>query len=266
MSRRPFLLYPAHEIVLQDTTKFSQGRLGKLNLGVILLISLPFVIAAVVLMAVTAKGLYEETLLARDSAIINGLVTNRTIYEDTSRRTDAEGYRDTYTSGYTYTLYYQYFFADRLYEGQQEVPEADYNAYQIDQPISVIVANNQPSISRIDGIEREGTNRILVIFTLVWTLLVVMGVTIFYRAWARARRLERDGKLIEGEIVAYKGEKGADGKFQIALTLRFQSPDSSEWVEAKRTYPCPHHQNTRPPETGTPLAVMYADRNVWEVL
>lgn len=266
MSKRPFLLYPIHEAVLQGKSKLTQSRLGKLNLGLILLVSLPFVVASVVLIAVTARGLYEEALLAGDSTIINGQVTNRTTYEDTSRRTDAEGYRDTYVSGYTYTLYYQYSFADRLYDGQQEVPEENYDAHQINQPISVIVANSQPTISRIDGIEREGTNRILVIFTSVWTLLVVIGVGTFYRAWARARRLERDGKLIEGEIVAYKGGKGADGKYHIALTLRFHSPDTGEWVEAKRSYPCSHHQNTRPPEVGTPLAVMYANKNVWEVL
>lgn len=268
MAGRPFLLYPINQRVLQDPSiRPPLLGLGKLNIGLVALISLLFIGTAVVLMAVTLNTLYEEALLSGDTQVIDGRVSNRTIYEDTDRRTNAQGYRESRVVGYTYTLYYEYTFAERTYTGQQEVTQDEYNRYPIDSSIPIIFPVSRPSISRIDGIERGNTNGILVGFTAVWTLLVAVFGTIFYRAWAKSRRLGRHGKLIEGEIVEYKGEKILGGSgYRVHLKLRFHSPETGEWVEAKRTYTANHHQNTRPPAAGTLLAVMHADDKVWEVL
>lgn len=266
MAGRPFLLYPANEHVLQDNTKIPQQGLGKLKPGLVALMLLPFIAVALVLMAITGNTLYEESLLANNATVVDGRVTNRTIYEDTDRRTNAQGYRESRVVGYTYTLFYEYSFAERVYTGQQDVTQGEYNAYPIDSVIPIITPPSRPSVSRIDGIDRGSSNGILVGFTAVWTLLVGIFSLVFYRAWAKSRRLARHGKLIEGEIVEYKGEKIPGGSgYQVHLKLRFRSPETGEWVEAKRTYTANHHQNTRPP-AGTLLAILHADDKVWEVL
>lgn len=252
MVENPFLLFPVNEQHLQRQTGTPHYGQAGLNGGCMVLFLLPFLAVAVFLIGMLLNQLYEGVLLSINAIPTVAQVTDRRVSED-------EG-------SYTYTLEYQYLVADRTYSGRQNVPNAVYETYQIGQDIPVTYAGNDGRISRITGVDTTSTNLFLVIFTVFWVSIVGCFSVIFFLAWRHSERLKRHGKLIYGEVIAFKGEKDTDGDYQITVKTKFRSPSNLQWVEGSRHYTCNHHLNTNPPAAGTPLAIFYADDKVWEVL
>lgn len=252
MAVTPFLIFPVNNGYLQRTTRTPQYGQGNFNSSCLMLFLVPFIAISVFLVAYCVNQFYAGVMLSLGATPIVGQVIERDISED-------EG-------SYSYRLKYQYVVADRIYTYNQQVSDRLYETYQVGQAISITYAAGDATVSRITGVDTTPTNVFLLIFTGIWVFVIGGFTTIFFGAWRRFERLKRDGKLIYGELIEFKGEKDGDGDYQITLRAKFRSPTTLQWVEGKRFYTCNHHLNTRQPDTGTPLAIFYADDKVWEVL
>jgi hypothetical protein len=152
----------------------------------------------------------------------------------------------------------------QVFTGEQAVSESDYEKLAPGDTITVFFLPDEPDVSRFPS-EPE---------TPLWICapyLLVLALSLFavrwFRArehWYRLRRLEREGRLLDGEIVSSrKGIALPKDRVQVWLTYRFRSP-TGEDIEDTGEGGMEDHEAL--PEPGMPVKVLYVDDNLYRVM
>jgi hypothetical protein len=106
----------------------------------------------------------------------------------------------------------------------------------------------------------------VIVFGVFWvgvTALVIVG---YITTRSRARRLQREGRVLAAEITRLTSDTDSDGDLHVEMEVRFRSPSTLQWVAGKRKYMVNHLRDRLLPVAGDAVRVVYADDGVWEVL
>jgi hypothetical protein len=136
-------------------------------------------------------------------------------------------------------------------------------------PIPVTYLGTDPRISRIPG-EAPTYHSLesawITVFGIGFVTLVIFLKAIFKREtilsigiWSavRARLLERRGRLLRGEVINFREQE---------IHYRFFTPDGRMVENRKKVGRSPSTYNFASPERGTPVAVVYMNDRLHEIL
>ncbi|MCU0497429.1 MAG: hypothetical protein MUF87_08775 [Anaerolineae bacterium] len=112
--------------------------------------------------------------------------------------------------------------------------------------------------------------RSLNVFFLVTTVifLMVASIALFYFLQLRRinLRLALKGVILPSAIEQISGQTNQEGLFIIKLVFTVTDPNTSEVIKLQGEYPCQHRKDQSLPSVGSPIAVLYHDRDLYRVL
>lgn len=191
--------------------------------------------------------------------ITSGVITEGTI---TGRSQNCEGC--------SYSVTYRFVADDHLYTAQVSVRAPTFESVSEGSNVEVIYAPSNPTNSALVG-EADLSimgNQLPIIyiiaFLLMWLLLVE------YREQKRAQRLAR-GTLLRGKVMSWRMLKQIDseGDSYVECSLQFKFPTSTEYPrygEISRNIHPRRVNSIVPAQVGMPVAVMYVDDKLYQVL
>jgi hypothetical protein len=191
--------------------------------------------------------------------------------------TDRQTSSDGETVSYHITYHFSIPEADRRFTNTVSVDENTFIRIEQQGSVSVTYLPNDPEISRLtDRIKMslEGflflILLVIIIFGvpwLIWIFLFWKGLQSLVPQLRRDRRLVKQGKLLKGEVMSCKvtSYQDQDNHTHFYLTVRcgFYSPNGLKRKCSESTYMA---REPIPPLPCTPLAVLYVDDTLYEVL
>jgi hypothetical protein len=233
---------------------FVRGETDKLptgSSGCILLFMIPFVLAGLLILGLTAREWVRTFALSTNSAETYGTFESKE--------------RDDSDDTTSYSVTYRFAVDDQVYVVEESVKYELYASADNGESLLVRYAMQDPNIASIKPVSFVRP-LVLTAFCLVWCGLV-FGLTLFsLRKLRRRRRLAREGGLTDGELVYCSGYEDSDGDFHLKTQIRFRSPQTGVWL--RETYsPLRNDLKGKPlPRPGTPIHVIYIDDNTFEAL
>lgn len=112
-----------------------------------------------------------------------------------------------------------------------------------------------------DTSKREAIGALVI--TLVLNLVLRAISRVFLRRAEQQTQLTQQGQIIEGRVTSCAAKY--DGAFMVELGYGFQAPDGRK-LKGSRTHLRPDLQNATLPTPGAPVAVLYADDSLHQVL
>lgn len=130
-------------------------------------------------------------------------------------------------------------------------------------PIQIRYLPSEPS--RSDGVGGDADTRVQVIVGLAITGCYVLGVIAYCISWRRLKRLENEGRVVQGSIVSYG--KRIPWLPQRYVIAHYQFTNDVGTV-LKGRYPIllKRLEGKPLPPVGTPMAVVYADDRTYQAL
>lgn len=245
-----FLLYPEHEDFLTNQARrIKNPRLISLVLPVIIMWAL--------------------------CALFGWLLLNQIREYLTFRQLDAEGVSTTGTiidasqkGGYRSPEYYitYQFNVEQTGNGQQTYTHEhrvspELYSLGINSPVNIRYLPHEPTVSR------AGSSQVNIFWLLLFSLifLTLLLAPLFRVApYRRKKQLERDGQVIMGVLQSCKGERIKAG-YGIDVQYSLQTPDGRS-VTGRQTSICNHLRKQPLPPPGTPIAVVYVNDKLHEML
>lgn len=166
----------------------------------------------------------------------------------------------------SYYLTYRFSVRNQQYQREQNVGSGTYNRFPPGAPITISYLASDPSISMLAGDAEDNSD--LVSFTIIFALVDVGGLIMAGYLGVRSlryRRLSRDGKLLRGEVLACTGLRGYKGAYTVSLRYAFRDPGGQNVEKLVKTVRNDLKKKGLP-RPGTPVAVMYVDESLYEVL
>jgi hypothetical protein len=256
-----YLLNPHHKDFVEGTS----SKLGSAErahyahtfyMGPPTLLGLLLMIGVLVYLLVS--GWNEEQLQQR--LVLEGVSTEAQVLE---LRDDGGGLRPFHM---TYRFTYQPpGGGDQVVRiSEQAISESDFEELEPGDTVTVFYLLDNPTVSRFAS-ELD---------TPLWICapyLVVLALGLFamrwFRSlehWRRLRRLEQEGRLLDGEVVSSrKGIALPKDRVQVWLTYRFQAPTGADIEDTDEGG---MEDKDSLPEPGTPVKVLYVDDSLYRVM
>ncbi len=179
-----------------------------------------------------------------------------------------------------YQVTYEYQADGRRYEGRvRNVPERLFNNASPGQPAQVIYLPDRPVVSTLVDYNRPPVA--LLTFSIVWTLVVVLGLGggLWY-LWRRVR-LGRESIIVAGEIKGIEAEEinHEDGEperpldpithrhgYRITVEYEFDQPNTGRKLRGTGTNIRNDLRDEPLPGPGTPVSIRYVNAGLHEIL
>jgi hypothetical protein len=149
-------------------------------------------------------------------------------------------------------------------ERTARVPAEAYQGLEVDGPLAV---HYRPD--RVDDVRADAARTVNPVMEclLVVVLLAAGGAGLarLIYLWRRARRLAREGRRLDAEVVDCAGDPRARGGYFVRLRYRFTPPEEAP-VEASDIARRDDLQGKLLPQAGAPLAVLYVSKHLYQVL
>lgn len=250
-----FLLNPAHKDFLLGKTRKLETFFGAAG-GCIMLFMIPFVLVGIGVIIFAATEWGKILQISRSSATVRAEVI------DQQSGTDSDG--DDY-----YRITYRFFVQDHAYMNERSVSESEYRKLTTGMRVPIIYARADPSISYLEGENRNSQPLFLTIFSVCWNGFVFLFVGAIVATARINRRLEREGVLLKGTVVDANGREDSDNDYIVKLKYAFRTPNGKEIVKQEsqtRNDMKKGKTRERLPLTGTQVAVLYADDKCFKVM
>jgi hypothetical protein len=245
-----FLLHLSNAKILRGQKRgFSSANLGG---GCLLLFMLPFMAVGLFVIAMAINEWREYQLIASTGVATRGQYVSRRYDDD--------------DDGTTYYASYEFQVDGITYSSEQSIGRAVYDRVERGAGVEVHYAPSDPGVSRIAGTNDLGGPIFLTVFSIFWNLItwgVVIGT--IYSA-SRNRQLIQGGQLVTGELLGVWGDKDSDGDLQVKAAYRFVAPDSGEALTKKESAQRNDLKGDPLPAVGTPVAVLYRNKNHFRML
>src|SRR5262249_621947 len=154
----------------------------------------------------------------------------------------------------------------KLYSVVLDVDYATYQAHPEGSHLSVVYLQSDPGISQLDANYNDPSEWLK--FALGF--LILIGIALFALG-LRFRRLRRDrafgerGKIIEGSLISCMATTDKTGDYTTTIKYQFQTPSGRTFVGEKAAVRQDLVGESRPPH-GTPVAVLYVDDNLYQLM
>jgi hypothetical protein len=249
VQREAFLLNPGNRAFVTGQSR----RLAPASYGCVLLFFIPFLAAGLFFLAFGLNSLYQWQQLTTEG------VTTRAKFID--RRISSDSDNDT-----TYHVTFQFGLDNRTYVVEQNVDSDIYSRAETGVVVDVVYVPHNPTLAKIAGTEASPAEAFVLVFSLCWNGFVWLVVLSTISSRRKHRALERGGQLTRGEVVACSGRSGSKGAYILTVEYRFSAPDSGEMLSHKQTATRNDLRGQLLPAPGTPLAILYLDRETYQAL
>lgn len=245
----PFLLNPSHrDFVLGKSNVLSRSSFA--GTGCLVLFMSFFVgIGLFVLMGVF-KETYEWFMISQRGVTITA--------EYTDRRISSGDESDNYYVSFRYT------HNDREYAREQRVDWYTYNAAESGLSVPIVYVPSNPQLAKVAGTNNPPTG--ILVFVLVWNGIVWTVIYFGVRQYRRHKFLERNGKMLRGEILESTHSTDSDGDLSLRVEFAFQSPQSSRRLTKTDRAQRNDLKGKRPPAPGTPIVILYYNDHQYMLL
>lgn len=231
LAHRDFVLGKSK--VLSRSSPFGTGCL-------VLFISLFVGIGLLVLVGVF-KETYEWFIISQRGVPITAQYTDRRI----SSGDDSDNY---YVS-------FRYNHNDRQYAREQRVDWYTYNAAEAGLSVQIVYVPSNPQLAKVAGTNNPPTG--ILLFVLVWNGIVWAVIFFGVRQYRLRKFLERNGKMLRGEILESTHSTDSDGDLFLRVEYAFQSPQSNRRLTKTDRAQRNDLKGKRSPAPGTPIVILY---------
>ncbi|MEO8611994.1 MAG: DUF3592 domain-containing protein [Chloroflexota bacterium] len=238
-----FLFNPGNRQFLEGKTQ----QLAPQNprTGYILLFLLPFLLVGVSVLIWAGVNLYQWNEVNQTG--IGGVADISDKHISSSDGSD------------TYYLSYRFSNGENSYTHEQSVSSGLYNRTEIGSKLDIIYVPDQPNIVVITG--RANVPWFPMGFAICWNLLVwPIFVSTLAGIW-KNRLLEKQGHVIDGQVVASKGSTDSDGDFTLQLTYTFYSPNGSQLIQGTAQHTRNDLKESALLAPGAHIAILYRKDN-----
>ncbi len=235
-----FLLRPDHRDFVLGKSKIL-GRSSRVGIGCIIAFFSVFALFGVGMMVMTLYDTYEWFVINQQGMT----TTARYIDRRMSSSDDSDSYYVTY----------QYSLNSTDYTREQQVAKALYNNAEVGGRVEIVYARSNPQIAAI-----EGTNNLplsLLIFSLIWNAFVLIPIWLGIKFYRQYKLLEREGRLVQGEILRVMHSLDSDGDFILKLEYIFQVPGTYQRLSKTESAQRNDLKGQVLPVRGTPVVVLY---------
>lgn len=243
------IINPKNQCFIDGIDAYPKGTTSQFSNGCLMLCCLPLVISAIVVILLTYHE-YQEQQLFVDSRETMGAISSR--------------YTSDNDDGISYYLAFIYTVDGRSYLERQSVAQEIYYEFDVDQPISVTYASNDPSIAYITELPEKKSIIFFIILCMLWVIFVSFFTYAIIHNVQEVKRLKREGQLIYGEMLDISGKR-SDEDYLVTIKASFRSPQTYQPITGERRYMANHLANQLPSST-TRIAIYYASDDLWEVL
>ncbi len=259
-----FLLNPDNADILQGTQRAPySGKKMSRALKLILVIMMTFYMALTFLGLVwMVSALVDWAALNQDGIITEGRLIDRDV---TLSRME----RPARTIS-TYYLTYEYTTSDgQTLEGESQVTEEAYQSYRYNSPVQVLYLKDTPAVSRLAEENAFEFPRVVVFIGGINGLMAFFTVWLLWRDMRQQRRYKRDGRIMQGYVVAPKlvvGEVQGKPITNLYLNYRIVSPITGEEIHRLKQQRRDDLTEADLPREGSRLAVLYVNDRLFTVL
>ncbi|SRR5258708_27690769 len=158
-------------------------------------------------------------------------------------------------------------FQGEPFSVEQSVSRDAYNRLTEGSEVKISYVPTAPNYALLAGSDAD--NSIInstVTFAFAASIMLLVVMRLFFRDWRRNARMAREGRLIQGQLTYYHTRRGNKGGFYIDIACTFQSPIDGSVITAKGSEARGDLRGKPAPALGTPVAVLYADDNLFKVL
>lgn len=247
--RDVFLLNPANRAFASGQSR----RLASAGYGCVLVFLIPMLAIGLFILVFGINDLVQWQQLNTDGVTTRGKFIDRRIYTDSD---DDD----------TYYATFQFEANRQTYVVEQDVDTGIYNNAEVGALVDVLYLPSDPQQARVMGTDSTPDSLFIVLFSLFWSGILGLVVLAAVRARGKNLALQRDGKVISGEVVNASGRSSSKGAYIVKLDYRFRVPDTGETISHKETNTRNDLRGQTLPAPGTPLAIAYRDRKTYKVL
>ncbi len=244
-----FLIKPPHrDFVLGKSKKLN--RSGAFGIGCISLFISIFVLLGVVFLAFTVRETIEWYTISQRGVVSNAQYIHRRI----SKSDDSD----------THYVSFQYTHNESEYSREQQVDQAIYNRAEIGATVQIEYVPTNPQMAII-----VGTNSfplVPMLFVLVWNGTVYLVIFLVLRHYRRRVFLERNGKMIAGEILEATITADIDGDLTVSVEYVFSVPDSDKRLSKTERATRNDLRKQKLPPPGTPVVILYYNERKFMLL
>jgi hypothetical protein len=254
-----FLLNPGNRAVVEGKSR----RLGHrilLQEMLTFIALIPLILLGCWGMIQTVKAVSDMSRLSQSSALtVTGEIVGRRI-----------------STGKSTSYYVAYRFRDtgseNEYQREQMVSAATYERLAEGSPVTVRYVPMDPTISSLGGSDADNTYLVsvsisMIIFIPFLLLSSVVGKNVLKsarRKIERQQRLVREGRVLPGQVISCDGRQ-YKGLYTVRVRYRFRSPTDKELISlASRGRN--DLRTAKLPQQGTPVAVLYVNSKLYELL
>lgn len=254
-----FLVNPVNADILSGTRRAPgpvaglSGGMQKLMTGLVIV----FIILVIGGLTWMAISWVNAIALSQRGVTADGYLVER--FTDTIRGSTRTGQLAT-------TYHWRYRFTTR--DGQEitgdvQVSEEQYNAYEFRRPVQVAYLPDDSTVSNLPEL-----NPLPIQETLIGGLLGLMGLFVGYalsHERTRRRRFQQESQLILGEIVKATISRG-EAASRIYVNYQFQSPQSNALIARMKDQQRNDLRHAPEPNPGMPVAILYVNDRLFEIL
>lgn len=214
------------------------------------LFMLPFVVIGAVVIGLALRDIFVWQALGDHGVTTPGAITGKRI----SIGDDSD----------TYYVIFEYVYNGSSYSGEQSVDYSFYDRAERGAYVDVLLLPENPGIVKLADHNEPPT--FLVFFAVCWNGIVWTIAIGMFSASGRYRQLMREGQMIRGEIASIKGHTDSDDDYIITVEYAFRAPDDGTLIIGKQRHTRNDLKRERLPRQGTPVAVMYRNKNHYQML
>lgn len=237
----PFLLRPDHRDFALGNSKSLGGRSSRFGIGCISAFIGVFVLFGVGMMLMTLRDTYEWFVISQQGMT----TTARYIDRRVSSSDDSDSYYVTY----------QYAVNSSDYTREQRVTEAHYNQAEVGGRVDIVYTRSNPQIAAVEGTNSPPIGFLL--FSLLWNAFVWIPIGLGIKFYRQYKLLEREGKLVQGEILKVSHSLDSDGDFILKLEYGFKVPGTYQKLSKTESAQRNDLKGQDLPVRGTPVVVLY---------
>jgi len=244
-----FLLHPEHRNFVLGKSKYL-GRTGAVGVGCLIIFFGFFLCIGTMFLGLSLRDTYEWFMISRQG------VSNSAQYVD--RRISSNDDSDTYFVSFKYR------HNGIEYSCEQAVDWNIYSQAEVGRRIDIVYVPSNPQLAKVAGTNSPPT--VMLLFVLVWNAVVYTIIFFALRQYFRMKFLERNGKLLHGQIIRSTSSTDSDGDLSLKVEYAFYVVESKNRITKTESAQRNDLKGNPLPAPGTLVVVLYYNEHRYMLL
>jgi hypothetical protein len=163
-----------------------------------------------------------------------------------------------------YFVSFRYVHNGSEYSREQSVSWDVYNGAEVGGNVQIVYVPSNPQTAKVVGTNNAPTGMLL--FVLFWNGIIYLIIFFAIRQSRRVKFLERNGKMLPGEILESTHSTDGDGDLSLKVEYTFQMPETNKRITKVERAQRNDLKGQRPPAPGTPVVILYYNERQYMLL